>query len=194
MDIDKTSPQGLTTQQARELAQTYGKNVLAQKKKQSLFLKFLHTVCEPMFLLLLAASIVYFILGEPRDGAIMLVFVAAMIGIDAFQEHKTDKTLAALRDLSAPQIRVIRDGREQSIPSEDLVPGDLMLIWEGLKIPADGALLRASDLCIDESSLTGEAEAIWKSPDAPANQDHWRRDYCYAGTLVLSGSGMVLVE
>lgn len=194
MTIDKTSPQGLTTQQAGALAQKYGKNVLVQKKKQSLARKIMHTICEPMFLLLLAASIVYFVLGEPRDGAIMLVFVAAMIGIDAFQEHKTDKTLAALRDLSAPHIRVIRDGREQNISSEDLVPGDLMLIWEGLKIPADGVLLRANDLCMDESSLTGEAEAIWKSPDAPASQDHWRRDYCYAGTLVLSGSGLVRVE
>ena len=85
MTIDKTSPQGLTTQQAEALAQKYGKNVLVQQKKQSLARKIMHTICEPMFLLLLAASIVYFVLGEPRDGAIMLVFVAAMIGIDAFQ-------------------------------------------------------------------------------------------------------------
>ena len=63
MDIEKNSPQGLSTQQARKLAQKYGKNVLAQKKKESLALKLVHTVCEPMFLLLLAASFVYFILG-----------------------------------------------------------------------------------------------------------------------------------
>lgn len=78
--LRKTAPKGSAPRQARKLAQKYGKNVLAQKKKESLALKLVHTVCEPMFLLLLAASIVYFILGEPRDGAIMLVFVAAMIG------------------------------------------------------------------------------------------------------------------
>lgn len=167
MDIEKNSPPRAQHPAGQRAGQKYGKNVLAQKKKESLALKLVHTVCEPMFLLLLAASIVYFILGEPRDGAIMLVFVAAMIGIDAFQEHKTDKTLAALRDLSAPQIRVIRDGREQNISSEDLVPGDLMLIWEGLKIPADGVLLRANDLCIDESSLTGEPEGHLENSGCP---------------------------
>ncbi len=194
MNIDDRSAKGLTTGQAEELLQKYGKNVLVSAKKQSLLKKILHTICEPMFLLLLAASIVYFLLGEPRDGAIMLVFVLGIISIDAFQEYRTDKTLSALKALSAPRVKVIRDGIEQSILSEDLVPGDVMLIEEGVKIPADGALLHSSDLCIDESSLTGEAEGVWKSPDARQAGDHWRRDYCYAGTLVLSGSGTVLVE
>ena len=119
-----------------------------------------------MFLLLLGAAVIYFILGEPRDGAIMLIFVVAIISIDVAQEWKTDRTLNALKDLSSPQILVLRDGNEVMISSLDLVPGDWMMIQEGVKIPADGIIIKSSDLCIDESSLTGEAEGVWKTATA----------------------------
>lgn len=191
--IEKT---GLTTGEARKLQEKYGKNELVQVEKQSFFKKALHIICEPMFLLLIVAAVIYFILGEPRDGGIMLVFVIGIISIDIIQEWKTDKTLNALKDLSAPHITVIRDGSEQTIASADLVPGDLMLIVEGVKVPADGVVIKASDLCVDESSLTGEAEGVWKVPakNAEPNDDYWRRDYCYAGTLVTQGSGYILVD
>ena len=75
---------------------------------------------------------------------------------------------------------VIRDGKEQTIASTELVPGDLMLICEGVKIPADGIILRCADLCVDESSLTGEAEGVWKiqAENAEPSEDYWRKDYC----------------
>ena len=184
----------MTTEQAKALQQQYGKNELASQKKESFVKKAFHILCEPMFLLLLAAAIIYFVLGEPLDGAIMLVFVIGIISIDIIQGWKTEKTLNALKDLSAPQIIVIRDGEETQIPSADLVPGDLMLIHEGIKIPADGVVIRCSDLCVDESSLTGEAEGVWKIAKAEKSDDYWRKDYCYAGTLVIQGSGAVLVE
>ncbi|MCL2343279.1 MAG: HAD-IC family P-type ATPase, partial [Firmicutes bacterium] len=187
--------QGLTAKQAAELQKIYGKNELGSEKKKGLFLKLLGVLREPMFLLLIAAALVYFILGQARDGAIMLIFVVAVIGIETFQEWKTDKTLGALKNLSAPAVTVLRDGAEQKIPSADLVPGDVMLIAEGVKIPADGRLLRVSDLCVDESSLTGESEGVWKSISAGERpEEYWRRDCCYAGTLVIQGSAAVLVE
>src|SRR5665647_994448 len=157
-----TTTQGLTSTQAKELQEKFGKNELTPEKKESFFHKILEVLSEPMFLLLIIAAIVYFILGEPRDGSIMLVFVMGIISIDVIQEWKTDRTLNALKDLSAPRIKVIRDGTEIEIDSKDLVPGDLMLISEGVKIPADGEIFRCSDLCVDESSLTGEAEGVWK--------------------------------
>jgi Ca2+-transporting ATPase len=186
---------GLTTQEALHRQQQFGKNELTPAKKESFFIKLLHILCEPMFLLLLVAAVIYFVLGEPRDGAIMLVFVVGIISIDVIQEWKTDKTLSALKDLSAPHIPVIRDGTEQTIASADLVPGDVMLLREGVKIPADGVVLRCADLCVDESSLTGEAEGVWKVPSdaAQPQTDHWRRDYCYAGTLVTQGTATVEV-
>ncbi|MCL2798517.1 MAG: HAD-IC family P-type ATPase, partial [Firmicutes bacterium] len=219
-------PKGLSSVEAKNRQEEFGKNELSAEKKHGIFRKALDVVLEPMFLLLLAASTIYFILGEPVDGAIMLTFVCVMIGIEFVQERKTDKTLAALKDLSAPQTKVIRDGEEQFIPSADLVPGDYMLVSEGVKIPADGVILRCNDLCVDESSLTGESEGVWKYTgcqgvgltdsgvdghgdvvlDHPADgqvlrprdrsgrDNPWRRDYVYAGTLVLQGSAGVVVE
>lgn len=192
---DTTRATGLTLSEVHDRQQQYGKNELTSQKKQNFFFKLLHILGEPMFLLLIIAAVIYFILGEPRDGAVMLVFVIGMISIDVIQEWKTDKTLNALRDLSAPHIRVIRDGQEQQIASADLVPGDLMLIQEGVKIPADGTVLACADLCVDESSLTGEAEGVWKIPTEKAveTKDYWRKDYCYAGTLVTQGTATVQV-
>jgi len=188
--------QGLTSEQALKLQEQYGKNELAQQKTESFFHKVLHVLREPMFLLLIVAAIIYFVLGEPRDGAIMLVFVIGIISIDAIQEWKTDKTLNALKDLSAPRITALRDGKEVVIASADLVPGDVMLIAEGVKIPADGAVIKANDLCVDESSLTGEAEGVWKVTvdNTPQSNDYWRKDYCYAGTLVTQGFAAILVD
>lgn len=199
MTEQKSTPSatGLTTAQAKELQARLGKNELAPQKKKNILNEILKTLSEPMFILLLVAAVIYFLLGEPRDGAIMLVFVLGIISIDVIQEWKTDKTLEALKDLSAPHVRVIRDGEEKTINSADLVPGDLMLIAEGVKIPADGEIVRSSDLCVDESSLTGEAEGVWKAAADSAGQeqtDTWRRDYCYAGTLVIQGSAMVRVD
>ena len=195
-------PQGLTTEEAKILQEQYGKNELVPEKKESFLHKIFHVITEPMFLLLLVAAVIYFILGEPRDGSIMLVFVVGVISIEVIQEWKTDKTLNALKDLSAPHIKVLRDGEEKIINSCDLVPGDLMHIAEGVKVPADGVVLKASTLCVDESSLTGEAEGVWKisreeydsiSNDNGSN-DYWKRDYCYAGTLVTQGTGSILVD
>ena len=188
---------GLTTPQAIERQQKYGRNELAAPEKVNLLVKILQVVGEPMFLLLIFAAVIYFILGEPKDGAIMLVFVIGIISIEAIQEWKTDRTLNALKDLSAPRITVRRDGVEKVINSVDLVPGDVMFIAEGVKVPADGLVLKASTLCIDESSLTGEAAGIWKVPADQyinENSSYWRQDYCYAGTLVTQGTGTIVVE
>jgi len=188
---------GLSTDEAEKLLITFGKNQLTPEKEKNILRQIVKTLSEPMFILLLAAAVVYFVLGEPRDGAVMLVFVIGIISIDVIQEWKTDKTLKALKDLSAPHVDVIRDGRQQTVNSVELVPGDIMLISEGLKIPADGRILKCSDFCVDESSLTGEAENVWKTEtDDTGNRqkDTWRQDFCYAGTLVIHGSAVVRVD
>lgn len=196
MTNETSQPVGLTSAEAQTLQEKYGKNELTPQKKEGFLRKTLHIICEPMFLLLIAAAVIYFILGEPRDGAIMLIFVVGIISIDVIQEWKTDRTLNALKDLSAPHITVIRDGIEQTIASADLVPGDLMMICEGVKIPADGVIIRSNDLCVDESSLTGEAEGVWKTSTdkVEPSADYWRLDYCYAGTLVTQGTAVVQVD
>jgi len=190
----KKNEKGLTSAQAEALLKKWGKNELAPRKKESFFIKAFKVIKEPMFLLLIAAAVIYFILGEPGDGAVMLVFVSAIIAIEAVQEWKTDRTLAALKSLSAPHIRVLRDGCECTIDSAYLVPGDVMMISEGLKIPADGEVLKASDLKVDESSLTGEPESVFKTPDAMDGTDaYFKKNMCYAGTLVVQGTAAILV-
>lgn len=195
--IEKTDVlKGLSSVEAQERQKKFGKNELIPKRKNQFVVKILHILREPMFLLLIVAATIYFILGEPRDGFIMMVFVVGIIGIDVFQEWKSNAALEALRDLSAPHIFAIRDGEEVLLPSIELVPGDIMKIHEGDKVPADGEILLCNDICVDESSLTGESEAAWKSPSCSTGivQEYWRKDYCYAGTLVVQGSATVLVE
>lgn len=188
---------GLTKEQVARKRDEFGLNQLEQKRKEPFYLKILHIILEPMFLLLIVAALIYFFLGEPKDGLIMLVFVVVIIAIEVIQEWKTDQTLNALKDLSAPKIKVIREGQSNEILSQELVPGDLMLIEEGVKVPADGFVIKANDLRINESSLTGEAEAVWKTlaeTEESTSEDYWREDYVYTGTLVTTGSGTILVD
>ncbi len=176
---------GLTTNQVKELQKIYGRNVIVKNKKRRRKGKLLPILAEPIYLLLVGAALIYFFLGEMTDGIIMIFFVLFVIGIDLLQELRTGNALKKLRNLSEPMVKVIRNGRETDIQSAELVPGDILLVSEGSKIPADGSLLYSNGLCVNESILTGEAEGVWKQRG---------RDYCYAGTMVILGNGMVLVE
>ena len=186
---------GLTSDEVEKRQEKFGFNELSEQKKVPFYYKIVHILMEPMFLLLLVAALIYFFLGEPQDGAIMLVFVVVIIAIEIYQEWKTDQTLRALKDLSAPKIKVKRDQKVYNILSRELVPGDIVFIEEGVKIPADGSVVQANDLRVDESSLTGEAQAVWKhTASNETTTDYWRTDFVYTGTLVTTGSATILVE
>ena len=185
---------GLTSREVKELQEKYGKNELSLEKHKPFIFKIFEILCEPMFILLIIASLIYFVLGEPRDGIIMLIFVIAIIMIDIIQEWKTDKTLKALKDLSQPKVKVLRDGKKVEILSSNLVPGDIMFICEGEKIPADGYVLKCNGLCIDESSLTGESVGVFKTTEDDNNDSYFKTNYCYQGTLVQLGTGVIRVD
>lgn len=185
---------GLSSMEVKELQEKYGKNELSLEKHKPFIFKIFEILCEPMFVLLIIASLIYFILGEPRDGIIMLIFVIGIIMIDIIQEWKTDKTLKALKDLSQPKVTVLRDGKKVEILSSNLVPGDIMFICEGEKIPADGYVLKCNGLCIDESSLTGESVGVFKNTDEDNNDSYFKTNYCYQGTLVQLGTGVIRVD
>lgn len=185
---------GLTSQEVLESRQKFGRNELAAAEKSSLFKTAAKIFMEPVFLLLIGASLIYFLLKEPRDGTIMLVFVVFMGGINLYQEWRTDKTLEALRGLSSPRVTVIRDGAEITVAAEDLVPGDMMLLKEGEKIAADGEIVFCDGLGVDESALTGESDIVWKSLFADSDESrHWRGDFCYCGANVITGRAAVRV-
>lgn len=186
---------GLSSEEVKSLQLQYGKNELVPEKKSKFLSKLLSIFKEPMFLLLFCTAFLYFILGEPKDGIIMLCFVTFMSGINLFQEWRTDKTLQALKDLSAPRVRVIRNNILESIDSKELTVGDLMILEEGEKISSDGQIVEMFDLGVDESTLTGESEVVWKKVKLEdAEKDvHWKKDTCYAGTTVTQGSAIVKV-
>jgi Ca2+-transporting ATPase len=186
---------GLSSQEVIKLQQEHGRNELVPEQKDTFFRKVLEIIEEPMFLLLFGTAMLYFILGEPKDGSIMICFVAFMVGINVFQEWRTDRTLQALKDLSSPKVRVIRNGVIEKLDSKELTAGDLMLLEEGEKISADGQIIEMFDLGIDESTLTGESDVVWKKINlSPEDEEaHWRRNYCYAGTAVTQGSAIVKV-
>ncbi len=184
--------QGLSSKEVLESRAKYGMNMMEKKKKESLFSKVLNVFKEPMFLLLLITASIYFILGEVGDGIIMLCFILFISGIEFFQEQKTDKALEALNTLSALNVKVLRDGKIQEIDSKDIVMGDIIFLEEGDKVSADGILLECQGLGMNESSLTGESEVVYKKIQED-NENHFKWNMCYAGTDVANGSALMKV-
>lgn len=180
---------GLSTVEAKARLRVEGPNELVAKKKRGILLRVAGVFAEPMLLLLLVAGTVYLMLGEIQDSVIMFIFIFFIAGISLFQEWRTEKTLDALKELSSPVAKVIRDGFQTSINSSELVRGDIVILEEGDRVPADIRLLEASDLEVDESSLTGESTAVKKSTCADENGDEaWKGNICYAGTLIVLGN------
>ena len=157
---------GLTSQQAAERLAADGPNELPTAKKRNLAQQAWDVVREPMLLLLLGAGCVNFLLSEPLDGAILMSFVVVVIAISIYQEHKTENALAALRDLSSPRALVVRDGQQLRIAGRDVVRGDVVLLAEGDRVPADATLTDCVNLSVDESALTGESVPVRKAPAA----------------------------
>jgi len=135
---------------------------------------------EPMFIMLVIASSLYFILGETGEGIMMSIAVILVTAISVYQEVKSHRAIRSLHQLTDPGVTVIRDGCDQRINSEELVPGDIMRLNEGVKIPADALLLQANDLSVDESLITGESLPVYKSVSE-------RENLIYQGTTVNSG-------
>jgi Ca2+-transporting ATPase len=143
---------------------------------------------EPMFLLLIAAAAIYVVLGDVREATILAASIVVVVGITVLQERRTEQALSKLRDLSSPRALVIRDGEEKRIAGRDVVAGDLVLLREGDRVPADGVMLDATALSVDESILTGESLPVEKLPSAA--DEHGR---VYSGSLVVQGYGTARV-
>lgn len=192
-DIYLKNLNGLTNEEVKMSRQKNGSNELVKKKKESLIKKILNIFKEPMFLLLIIAASIYFVVGEFGDGIIMLVFVIAICFIEFIQEAKTDKALEELNKLSSLNIKVIRNKKEEIISSDEVVVGDIVLLKEGDKVPADGEVIYAQSLGINESSLTGESETVYKNTKID-NDNHFKLNMCYSGTDVTNGMGIIKIK
>jgi Ca2+-transporting ATPase len=154
---------GLDEHDIPALQEEYGKNIFEKEYSGTFFRILRDIVKEPMFILLAIACSVYFILGESNEGFLMaaaMVFVAA---ISIYQENKSAKALKALKQYTEPKVTVIRNGQEKVIETENLVPGDVMILEEGNNIPADAVIIKANDLSINESIITGESLPVEKN-------------------------------
>jgi Ca2+-transporting ATPase len=181
---------GLSQQAAVERLRCEGPNELGLNPRRKLRTIVVEVVREPMFLLLLGTGAIYLAMGDAHDAFLLLGFVLIIMGITIVQERRTDNTLEALRDLSSPRALVLRDGQPVRLPGREVVRGDLLMLAEGDRVPADGELLEAHELAVDESMLTGESEAVAKaaSPTAAATLNQ-----VFAGTLAIRGQGLVRV-
>lgn len=189
--------QGISQKTAENILNAEGFNELPSQKKISWFSMLLHILAEPMLILLVLSGVVYLFLGEIKD-ALMLVFtIFVVVGITFYQERKTEKTLEALKNLSSPRALVIRDGKQQNIPSRDVVRDDLIIIQEGGRVPADAVVISCENLSVDESLLTGESVPVRKIPwDGEETQKRPGGDdlpFVYSGSMVVSGRAVIKV-
>jgi Ca2+-transporting ATPase len=181
---------GLSHIEAAEKLKHIGYNELPQSKPKSIFKIFWEVVREPMFILLIASASLYLVLGDQREGIILASTTLFIVLITFLQHRKTENALAALKELGAPHTSVLRDGVWQALPGKELVPGDLISVQEGDRVPADVVLQEAHHVLVNESILTGESLPIEKGE----NIQEEGNNKLYSGTMVLRGHGTALVE
>ncbi len=187
---------GLTSREASRRLARYGANELPHPLPRSLLRVFLAQFQDFMVLVLLGATGISFFLGEVGDAITIMLIVVVNAVLGALQEFRAERSLEALKEMSAPHARVRRDGEERRIPAAAVVPGDLLLLEAGDKPPADARLLRATELAVEESLLTGESVPVEKSADwigdarAPIGE---RKNMVFAGTTVIRGRAVALV-
>lgn len=188
---------GLNATEAAQRLAEEGPNALPGGQRRTLLTIVWETAREPMFLLLLAAGSLYLVFGELQEGLILFGFVLVTLGLTLYQEGKTERAIEALRDLTSPRALVIRDDKPQRIAGREVVRGDLVVLAEGDRVPADGVLVASSNLQVDESLLTGEPVPVRKItataelPTARPGGDDL--PFVYSGTLVVAGQGTARV-
>ncbi|HET9796038.1 MAG TPA: HAD-IC family P-type ATPase [Thermoanaerobaculia bacterium] len=172
-------PSGLSSARARELLAEHGPNRYVPAGRTASFAEFLRTLADPMAIMLLAAAILSFAAGQRRDGIVLLVALFPVLAVDVVLEARSRQALKKLAQAVSPRATVVRDGVPAEIPTEEIVPGDILVIREGDVLHADGTVAWSAHLAIDESMLTGESEPKDKIAGTPF----------YAGSRVLTGQG-----
>ncbi len=180
MSVSNFNIQGLTDEQVAEARNLHGENQLSHHEESGILHSILSILKEPMILLLLAAATIYFITGNLEDGIFMTLAIVLVAAISLYQESKSRNALRALRTLTQPKSKVIRNGILTDISSTDIVLGDIVVVEEGTSIPADGIILQANDFVVNESILTGESLPVEKN-------EHSADKFVFQGTWVSGG-------
>jgi len=186
--MNKTSRLGLSEKEAKHRLQKYGPNTLKMSKKISAIKIFIEQFCDFMIIILLACTAISMLMGEVTEAVTIIAIIVLNSILGFIQEYRTEKTIEALKNLAAPVSKVIRNGKEVSVPAEELVPGDLIIIETGDRIPADAQLVEANNLQVDEALLTGECIPVEKSLSHEG-----RSNEVYMGTVVTNGRAKAVV-
>jgi Ca2+-transporting ATPase len=188
----------LTEEEAAIRLRTDGPNALEEAGRHGFLRALFGVVRQPMFLLLIAAGLLYLALGNAADALTLLAFVVLVMALTLYQDRRSEHAVAKLRDLTAPTACVVRAGKTLRIATSQVVRGDLVLLSEGDRVPADGVVLSATNLRVDESLLTGESVPVDKLPGevetalvAPGSD---AASSVYGSTLVVSGHGVASVR
>lgn len=197
IDLKSEKFQGLNEETVKEKIIKEGYNELPSSKPKNLFAIAWGVVKEPMFLLLVACGALYLILGDIQEGLMLLGFVFVIMGIEFYQEKKTEKALDALKDLASPRALVIREGVEKRIAGREVVTEDLIILQEGDRVPADATVLFSVNLMADESLLTGESVSVrkveWNGSDKNVHPGGDDLPFVYSGSMIVQGNGIVKV-
>jgi len=194
MDISKFNLKGLTENQVKSSRIKYGSNTL-ELKTENTFLNILKDILkEPMVVLLLIASSLYFFSGHTGDGIFLALAILLIGAISFYQDHRSKRALEQLKKLAQPNCQVIRNGVVQEIKSEEIVIDDLLMVEEGSTINADGTIVHSNDFSVNESILTGESLSVFKDAGKKQIDDSdYSLNKIYAGTAVASGLAVAKV-
>lgn len=188
---------GLTEEEARQRRSQYGPNKLQTHKRKSIFMMFVAQLQDVLIYVLMGAVIITMLMGEYVDGIIIMAVILINATLGVVQEVRAGNAIEALRNMASPKALVKRDGQTKEIDSEDVVPGDIIVLDAGRYIPADLRLFESANLQIDESALTGESVAVTKDADAIFSEDYTplgdRTNLAYMTTLVTYGRGTGIV-
>jgi Ca2+-transporting ATPase len=187
---------GLSGAEAAERLKRSGPNTVDTKRPPTFLQELAEEATEPMILLLLAIGVIYSITGELIDAVTIFAVIAALIGVEAYNDYRAGKTIRALRTLSEPTAPVLRDGTATEVPATALVPGDIVLLIAGRKVPADIRILESYGITVNESLLTGESTPVDKDANARLAEKTAlgdRANMAYMGSIVIRGRGAGLV-
>jgi len=188
---------GLSDMEVAQKIAKEGYNELPSSKPKNVFNIAFGVVKEPMFILLVACGTLYMLLGDIQEGLMLLGFVFFVMGIEFYQEKKTEKALDALKDLASPRALVIREGKTIRIAGRDVVTDDIVILQEGDRVPADAVVLDCVNLMADESLLTGESVSVRKRIIKEGEQSFIPGGddipYVYSGSMIVQGNGVVRV-
>jgi len=197
LNLSFQEQKGLTDIQAKDKLKTEGFNSLPSSKPKNFFSIAFGVIKEPMFILLVACGSLYVALGDMREGLMLLGFVFVIMGIEFFQEKKTEKALDALKDMASPRALVIRNGVEIRIAGFEVVTEDIIVLQEGDRVPADATVLQSVNLLVDESLLTGEPVPVrkrdWDEVEANIQPGGDDLPFVYSGSMIVQGNGIARV-